>query len=186
MASYGTSAAPFVPRIDRRTSAQGLITETFPRQTGVANTASTTGTIYGAGVYLFAGEVVTNLSIIITTAANTSTFAKVCLYDTAGNRLAISADQGLGWDTGGLKTVALTAPYLVPVTGWYYAAYLSVATTGPSTCGSNGTAAALLAMCVPVGAGFIPWFTVAAQTDLVNPVTIAAGAAPTPKWIGLS
>lgn len=57
-------------------------------------------------------------SIVLTAGQN---FA--ALFDTSGNRLAVTADQSSNWATAGTKTSALTAPYAAAA-GFYYVGIL--------------------------------------------------------------
>lgn len=54
------------------------------------------------------------------------------LYDTSGNRLAISADQSTAWTSGAgdNKSSAFTAPYVASA-GDYFVAFLAVGSTPP-------------------------------------------------------
>lgn len=62
------------------------------------------------------------------------------LYDTAGNRVAVSADQTTAWGAAGLKTTAMTTPYAAPA-GFIYAALLFNGSGMPNL-GRFGTASA--------------------------------------------
>lgn len=53
------------------------------------------------------------------------------LYDSAGNRVAVTADQSGVWNSIGTKTMALTAPYAAPE-GPLYVAWVVNATGAPA------------------------------------------------------
>lgn len=91
-------------------------------------------------IYLRAGDVVTNLTFISgATAAGTPTNYWFALYSTAATPalIAQSADQlTAAWAADTVKTLALSAPYTVPVSGIYFAAVMVKATTVPSLVGT--------------------------------------------------
>ncbi|MES2211322.1 MAG: hypothetical protein V4515_14260 [Chloroflexota bacterium] len=157
----------------------GILSETFDRVCFSSATVlvgtGVTGTVYYTTIPLLAGMLVTNLAIGVGAAAVLPVVSKVGLYDAAGNRLALSADQGVSWATAGLKTIGMIAPYRVLTTGLYYAAILSIATTTPATImrGSTGNFGATSWM-TGIGAGQIPFGTQTGQADLPNPGVIAA------------
>lgn len=98
---------------------------------------STGDTLTGGVVYLAKVDianrstVVSNILIGVITAGATLTAGQnfVGLYDSAGTRLAVSADQTTAWGTAGLKTAAITPQTLA--VGSYYVAILSNGTTKP-------------------------------------------------------
>lgn len=91
---------------------------------------------------LLAGDVVASLSFWAgTTGAATPVHQYFALYDLAGARLAISADDTTtAWSPNTKKKLAMTAAYTVPTTGDYYATILVGATTVPTLLGVGGTA----------------------------------------------
>lgn len=143
------------------------------------------GTAYYTLIPLKAGLLITNIHVIIATAAGASvTASKVGLYDSTLNRVAISADLGTSWQSLGLKTHALTSPYVVPEQGAYYvAAFCTFTTTAPATyrhpgpTGAQGSAA--------IGSGLKPWGSQTGQTDLPS-VAVLSGTANPPMWYGVS
>jgi hypothetical protein len=82
------------------------------------------------------GDRITSLSFLSgATAANTPTNWWFALYDTQATAalIAQSADQAAAaWAADTIKTLALSAAYIVPVTGVYYAAIMVKATAVPS------------------------------------------------------
>lgn len=163
-------------------TAQGLISENWPRQTGRVGTIMVGGTAYFMLVPLRAGQIVTSVSIIITTQGATMTLSKVGLYTKAGVRLGSSADQGAAWETVGTKTADLTSPVTVPTTDGYYAAVVAAGGTLPTLLvGSN-----LVVVAGQVGAGAAAFGIETGQTDLDATATIVPGTAPLAFWIGVS
>jgi hypothetical protein len=73
------------------------------------------------------------------------------LYDSSRNLLASTADQTSGaWAANTLKTVALTAPYVIATTGLYYLAFMMVATTIPTVKGGTARTGGQLAGQAPI------------------------------------
>lgn len=102
---------------------------------GAANsTALTVGTVYMVKVQVTeTGQTSSGMVLHVPAAGVTLTAGQnfVGLYDAAGTRVAVSADQTVAWGTNGFKTIAWTAP--VPVTpGFYYLAILTNGATGIS------------------------------------------------------
>lgn len=164
-------------------AAEGLLAQNFPRQAAAGVAIAIDGTAYFAAVELFAGQSIANVVLGVATAGTVMTLSKAGIYTTAGVRVAISADQGAAWQSAGLKTVPLTAPYVVPVTGTYYLALVAKGTVIPTL--ACGSLAAVVALAGAVGSGILPYGTQAAQTDLPANATIAAGAA-LGVWAGAS
>lgn len=161
--------------------AQGVLAETAP---AVTQGAIVDGTIYFMGLQLYAGTQVSRISIGISTAGTGTSLSKVGLYDSAGNRLALSADQGAAWDSAGLKNIAMTSPYAVPTSGWYYVAFIAkTATTMPTPVVSIATSSVVLGAIGPYNGGTtLRWGVMTGQTDLPSSATIVAGAAPKVIW----
>lgn len=165
----------------------GLITWTHdPATLRSASNATTSGTVYLCKVKIMGRATVSKISVGIETAGSglTSGQSYVGLYDSSGNRLAVSADQSGNWTAAGMKTIALTASQaLAP--GNYYVAILSVGTTPPQfSMGAGG--AANINVGLASGAGrFLTG--PASQTSL--PATIALASQPTTtgaRWAALS
>lgn len=174
----------YFPRRERdqlALTAQGLITETWNRQSVLSNaTIMEDGVAYFMAVGLRAGDVVTSLSIALHVAGATMTLSKVGLYSKAGVRLGISADQAAGWETAGVKTVALTTPYTVTADDGYYVALVAKGATLPRPASGNTNTIQASA----VGSGMVAHASLAAQTDLPASAAISAGG--TGYWVGVS
>lgn len=158
--------------------AAGLKFETYPIWHRASNSTLTSGTVYGVLVGLRAGQVITTMCTQLHTAATSSTLVKMGLYDTSGNRLAVTADMSTAFNSGtGQRTGDLTSPYTVPTTGGYYAVILAVAATGPQLWRCDATA------------NFSAWngashrtVTETGQTDLDATCTFSVAALPV--WLG--
>lgn len=96
--------------------------------------ANTSGTIYLHRVYLAQGQTVTGIGYGVQTAGATLTSGQnlIGLYDSSGNRVALTADQSTNWTSTGYKSTNLTATYSVTTAGYYYVAFLAVGTTPPA------------------------------------------------------
>jgi len=132
----------------------GTLAETFPRALATTNSAAPTasGTMFMQAIYLTAGQLVSNITIIsATTAAGTPTNYFFALYDGSRNLRAQSANQTTtAWAANTAKTLAMTTPYRVPTSGLYYIAILVTATTVPTTHGGPAKANAVVASTAPI------------------------------------
>ncbi len=112
----------------------------MPRRFCSSDTAAlTTQVMTSVALPLMQGDLVTNLTFISGgTAASVPTNWWFALYDTAAApaKLAQTADQTTtAWAANTAKTVALSAPYVVPASGVYYASIMMKATTPISLAG---------------------------------------------------
>lgn len=104
----------------------GLIAESFPLAGIAGSITLTTQIVYGAGLYLLRGEVITGVAFV-TAVAGTSTAPagfKVGLWSSAATPvvLALSADAAADacLTTAGPMLLPFTTPYTVPADGTYY------------------------------------------------------------------
>lgn len=108
--------------------------------------ALATGVMTSTAIFLWAGDVVTNLTFTSGgTAAGTPTHYFFALYDTSATPALAgqTADQtSTAWAANTAKTLALASPYTVPATGIYYASCMVTATTPPTLLGRAGNATA--------------------------------------------
>jgi len=136
------------------TGITGCMGETMDRvNCPEVNTVSgTTGQVRCQAIWLPAGVTVTNISFhSATTAAGTPTHYVFALYDLARALLATTADQlTAAWAANTIKTLAVTAPYLVPASALYYLMVSVVATTVPTLKGGTAKTGAQLAGQVPI------------------------------------
>jgi hypothetical protein len=106
---------------------------TFPPATNMVGTALTSGTVSMSKLWVRQPVTISVVGVGIATvgAALVVNQNFLGLYDAAGNRLGVTADQTASWATIGYKQAALGAP--VPLTaGYYYVAILSNAGTTPA------------------------------------------------------
>lgn len=155
-----------------RQRANGIITENITVTSISSNSLITDQTVYFALVGLLKNDVITNIHYHLSTVSITTTSFFVGVYDTAGNRLALSNDlTTLNDATIGIKTAALSAAYTVPQDGGYYFALLSVGVTPPTLIRGNGTSGAMGG----VGSGVRNMAAQAGQTTLPVSATFSAG-----------
>lgn len=133
----------------------GTLAETHPRQVcpetnTVAPTAS--GTLFMQGIYLKAGMLISNIAISsATTAAGTPTNYFFALYSLSRALLAQSANQTTAaWAANTVKTLAMTTPYRVQTSGFYYIGFMMTATTIITTKGGPARTGAQLAGAAPI------------------------------------
>jgi hypothetical protein len=155
----------------------GIFAETMPRETcpevnTVAPTAS--GTLFMQAIYLYAGQLVSNITVSsATTAAGTPTGGRVGLYSANRALLATSADQTTtAWAANTVKTLAMTTPYRVPTSGLYYIGFYMTATTVITTKGGTAKTGGQLASSVPILHGTS---TTGLTTTLPDPAAAITG-----------
>lgn len=164
-------------------AAQGLITETFSRSDYMTTYTPISGTVYYMGLPLLAGRVITSIAVIVSSGSANLTLAKVGLYDSVMNRVAISADQSASWATVGLKVVNLIAPYMVTVSGFYYAAFMLTGLATLQTVRQVSTNNAAIFAALP-GASQL-YGTQTGQVDLPNPGILPTTSLGTAYiWLG--
>lgn len=156
----------------------------------VSNAVPATGTLFSNGVYLYKGEIVTNILVAVATAASGTapTHIQASLWSSAATPvcLAVSAEDASNarWTSTGWKEVPLSAPYTVPADGLYYAAFLKVGTfsvtdvqliTGAANPGSNigGLSAPAKRRAPTLGSGI-------AALSVVNDIGSYSGATSSP------
>ena len=157
----------------------GTLAETIPRFLcpEVNTTAAASGTLRMDAIYLYAGQLVSNITIAsATTAAGTPTNYFFALYDGNRNLLAQSANQTTtAWAANTVKTLAMTTPYRVPTSGLYYIGYFMTATTVATLKGGTAKTGGQLAGAVPILHGTS---TTGLTTALPNPAAaITVGTA---------
>jgi hypothetical protein len=161
-------------------AAQGLKGEPFSRATAIGSTAQTAGDLRAILVPLFAGDLVSTVFWHQTVAGSGVTLFKAMVLDASGNRVAVSADASATANSGtGLKSAAMTTPYLVPSDGGYYLAVVSVGGTSPTLV--RGTSA-ITGYDGSSGSGQKISAVQAGQTDA--PATATLVASGTAFWLG--
>lgn len=155
---YGMDANNRAVNIDTTLERRGLAdafkpaavsAETFSRMSMMANGAPlVSGRLHMVAIYLTAGTVVTNITFLAGTQAFVSGATDhqwFALFDAARNKLAVTTDDlSTAWGVNNLKTLALTVPYPVTVSGLYYLGLLVNAAVVPSLNGATqGTGSAI-------------------------------------------
>lgn len=166
----------------------GLLTWTQDPATLNGGYTLATGQIYLSKVKITSrSTVVSNILYGVTTAGTALTAGQcfVGLYDSSGNRLAISADQSTVMNSLGAKTVALTAPQTLAV-GSYYVAFLAVGTgTLPSVAGGGGISSTINAGLTTGTSRFLN--TATGNTSLPATITLSSQSTNTAsRWAALS
>jgi hypothetical protein len=148
----------------------------------VTNTAAlTTQVMLSTALYLYAGDVVTNLTFTSgATAAGTPTNYWFALYSSASTPalLSQSADQtSTAWAANTAVTLALGAAQTIATSGVYYAAIMVKATTPPTLAGvtlENAAAAGALVTSQKVLAQTSgSSLTTTAPSTIASPTTVA-------------
>lgn len=135
---YVSDSGDYSERINRRADylkATGFIALGLEP---VSNAVPTSGTVFGNAVYLYEGEVITNIVVAVAVAGvgTAPSHIQAILWD--GNQstptaLAVSAEDAANsrWTSGtGWKEIPLTAPYTVPTSGIYYPSFVKVGAFG--------------------------------------------------------
>lgn len=162
-------------------AARGLLAETASPSANIGGIAVTDGVVHFVGVALFTGMRITGACIFINAAGVALTLSKVGLYDSFGNRLGISADQGTAWQSTGSQTIPFTSAVTISTNGLYYGAFIS---KGGTPAGPFRTGQSMVAFGA-VNSGLLPFGIQTGQTDLPATATISAGTgAPPVPWIG--
>ncbi|MFJ4649460.1 hypothetical protein ACIP6Q_39000 [Streptomyces bobili] len=136
----GTWTSPAAPGNTWAPLDHGLTAWTFdPASCTGSGTTLSAGFIYLVELILRQPATISRVHAVLG-AAGAGLTAGHCLaglYDTAGNRVAVTADMATTWNSAGNKSMLLTAPYAAPA-GKYYVALLFNGTTSPSfACGST-------------------------------------------------
>lgn len=121
--------------VDTTPADAGLITWSYPPWAASSAGPGNSGTIYYMRVRVPAAATVTGARLYQTAPGATLTSGQclVGLYDSAGNRVAISSDQSAAWASGSQvnRDAAFTSQYSATA-GYYWVAMLFVGSTGPS------------------------------------------------------
>jgi hypothetical protein len=112
---------------------QDMIAWQFDHATNMVGSTFTSGTVQWSKLWVRQSTTITNVCASIATVGAALVAGQNFggLYDPAGNRLGVTADQTANWGTTGFKEMALTAPVAV-TPGYYYVAILSNAGTTPA------------------------------------------------------
>ncbi len=165
---------------------QGLVAWSMDPSQAANTLPMASGTIIFAGLQIAANVTVNNVIIMVNNAGVTLTANQnlVGIYDAAGNRVGVSADQSANWTSSGIKTIPLLAPAnLTP--GVYYVATLSVGATPITTV--RETNLSVGGINVGLTAATARVAELAGQTTL--PATVTPGSRSlgnSSMWVGLS
>lgn len=160
---------------------EGLLVQSFPRQAAGLSNLMIAGTVYFAALPLLAGDLITNVCVIVTVGGVAVALSKVGLYDKLGNRLGLSTDQGTSWESTGAKEIPLITPYPVLSDDVYYAAAVSAAGTLPRLYTGAGTSGFGY---VAFGGGTVPYAAQTGQIDL--PASAVLGTGTICPWFGFN
>lgn len=160
----------------------------FPPEMAGSGTSLVSGTVYMQRFDLAQAETLTGLTFAVSTAGAGLTAGQnlVGVYDAAGTRLAVSADQSAAWASNDEKNPDFTAPVAVSA-GTYYSAVLSVGATPISMFRNVATQVAAQVVSHGLTAANGRWTTgPTAQTSLPASVTMASRTlSGTSFWVGV-
>ena len=166
----------YQPPADANLGISGTLAESMPREIcpEVNTTAAATGVLNMQLIYLTAGQLISNITLAsATTAAGTPTNYFFALYDGNRNLLAQSANQTTtAWPANTVKTLAMTSPFRVQVSGAYYIGYFMTATTVATLKGGTARTGGQLANTAPIIYGTS---TTGLTTALPNPAAAITG-----------
>ena len=166
---------------------QDLIAWQFDHATNMVASVVTSGTVNWSKLWVRQPVTITNVCVHIGTVGAGLVAGQNFggLYDAAGNRIGVTADQTANWATTGFKAMALTAPVAV-TPGAYHVAILSNAATTPAFARGSALVNTIVnANLTAATARFATGPT--AQTSLPVSVTMASRtAAGNALWTGLS
>lgn len=143
-----------------------------------SSAALATQILYLRPVFLKAGDLISNIGLVISVAAASLTLAKGALYALDGTLLQGGTEVSASINGAtGRRALPLSASYTVTRDGYYYAACLFVGTTPPTVArGANNAAAGL----GPIW----DYAAMTAQTDLPATATLA-GTSAAAIWVAV-
>jgi Right handed beta helix region len=168
----------------------GLLEWNFdPTGISTASQVLTSGTLHLIKITAQASATINNIITAVNTVGATLTAGQnfAALFDSAGNRIGITADQSTAWTTTGLKTMALTAGVAVTAGQDYYIVLLSVGTTPPSFPRSASSTVAANAGLATTALRFAANAT--GQTSMPSTITLSSNTGGSPAatfWCALS
>lgn len=124
---------------------QDMIAWQFDPATNMVATAITSGTVSWSKIWIRQPVTITNVCVAIGTVGASLVAGQnfAGLYDPAGNRVGVTADQTAAWGTTGFKEMALLVPVLVNTPTYLYVAVLSNAGTTPAFARGSALTAAI-------------------------------------------
>lgn len=114
---------------------RSLIAETGPSTQAAGSTIMpTAGRVELAKIRIPVNSSITNILMAVTTGGGTLTAGQcfAALYNPAGTLVGVSADQAAGWQSTGLKTMALASGPFACVAGNYFVGFWYNGTTAPT------------------------------------------------------
>lgn len=163
---------------------QGLINQNFPPYAATTAGLMVSQTVYFGLIGLLKGDIITNIHVAVSTTGTTTTNTFVALYNSAGNRLAVSNDLTTALDSTGMKTLALSSAYTILSDGAYYIAILTVNGT-PANCATLVRGTSNNSVMAAVGSGVKVDGTQTGQSTMPSSATISAGTT-FGYWMGVS
>ncbi len=162
-------------------SSRGILAETLPFFGQQGSSILIAGVAYYIGVGLRAGDLISTIDLIVAVASGTSTISLVGLYNKAGTRIAVSADQGASWQTAGLKSINVITPVTIPTTDVYYIGIFAAVSAGALPTLNRGLTAGGINATPQYSLGGNPaWgYVQTGQATLPSPATFADTAAVT-------
>lgn len=158
-------------RDQKRRVALAYIAETFPMEAASGGSLLGTGTVQYGLVYLFKGEVITNLYAHTSVAGAGQTNVWMGLYSSALSQVALTGDvKAVFAAAAGVMVCPLTGQYTVPADGAYYIALLGVGGTQPTVLRAADTFATAAD---PIGAGLRKYASQAGQASLPGTAVLA-------------
>jgi hypothetical protein len=151
-----------------------------------AATAPTLGDIQLVRMVLRSPQTISNIVVSVGTAGTTLTAGQnfAGLYNASGTRVALTADQTTPWGSTGVKTMALTAPY-VAAAGHYYVAFVTNGIAPPMFGAKTNLGATLINGASP--ANSYRFATNGTGTALPATLTLASNvAADEALWVALT
>jgi hypothetical protein len=113
---------PFYPVSASNGVTNGIIAQTLDPTTCFTTTLSTNNQ-YFTSIYLYAGSVISNINVCITTSGSSGMTMTMALYTSAGDQVAITASTSANVSPD-LIITPFTSAYTVPTTGFYYCGIL--------------------------------------------------------------
>lgn len=185
--NWGAPLNTAIANLDRAQASsaqdQDLITWQFDPATNMVATAPVSGTVTMSKLWIRQPVTITNVCVGIGVVGAGLVAGQnfVGLYDAAGNRLGVTADQTAAWGTAGGKQIALTAPVVIAAPGAYHVAILTNAATPPSFARGSALAASIANLNLTATTGrFATGPT--AQTSLPLSVTMASRTLTGTAW----
>lgn len=149
------------------------VAQTFDRNVAASDLTGglSTGRLNMVGIYLRAGQAVSNITFVAgSTALSSGSNQWFSLWSSARAKLGVTADDtNTAWAANTAKTLAMASPYVVPASGLYYLGITVVATTVPTLRGVLGGNAVIF--------GIAPILAGTSDTGLTNPASAPATAA---------